>query len=61
MWEKNKGKPNVFKEFDGLWKGPYKIENKSPNNSFYLSMMERRTLPLPISGPLLKPYHGEET
>jgi hypothetical protein len=61
MWDKKKGKPNMRKEFDCLWQGPYKIEKKSENDSFYLSMPEGRRLPLPISGSLLKPYYAEGT
>jgi hypothetical protein len=61
MWDKRNGKPNMHKEFDCLWQGPYKIEKKSANDSFYLSTMEGRRMILPISGSLLKPCHGEET
>jgi hypothetical protein len=38
MWDTKKGKPNMHKEFDCLWQGPYKIEKKSGTDSFYFSM-----------------------
>jgi hypothetical protein len=61
MWDKRKGKPNMNKEFDDLWQGPYKVRKKYVNDSYYLSMLEGRRLPLPISVSLLKPHYGEET
>jgi hypothetical protein len=49
MWDKRKGQPNTCKEFDKFWLGPYKIEKKSINDSYYISTLEGRRLPLPIS------------
>jgi len=59
--DKRKGRPNVNKEFDDLWKGPYKVRKKYVNDSYYLYMLEGRRLPVPISVSLLKPYYGYET
>jgi hypothetical protein len=61
MWDKRKGKKNMCKEFNCLWYGPYKIENKSRVGSFYLSTLERRRVPLPVNVSLLKTYYVEGT
>jgi hypothetical protein len=61
MWDKRRGKPNMCKEFDSLWHGPYKIEKKYGINSFYLNTYEGTRLPLPINGSLLKHYYVEGT
>lgn len=61
MWDKRKGQPNTCKEFDKFWLDPYKIEKKSVNDSYYISTLEGRRLPLPTSRSNLKPHHGEET
>jgi hypothetical protein len=60
-WDTRKGQPDTRKEFGKFWLGPYKIEEKSVNDSYYLSTLQGRRCPLPISGSLLKPHHGEET
>jgi hypothetical protein len=39
MWDKRREKPGMHKKFDSLWLGPYKIEEISRPNSFYLSMI----------------------
>jgi hypothetical protein len=61
MWDKKKCKPSMNKEFDDSWQGLYKVEKKCINDSYYLSTLERRRLPLPISVSLLKPHYIEET
>jgi hypothetical protein len=59
-WDTKKGQPDTRKESERLWLGPYKIVKKSVNDSYYLSTLQMRRRPLPISGSLLKPHHGEE-
>jgi len=39
MWDKQKEKLVMYKKFDGLWLGPYKIERKDGVNSFYLASL----------------------
>jgi hypothetical protein len=41
MWDKRREKPGMHQKFDSLWLGPYKIEEKSGSDSFYLSTNER--------------------
>jgi hypothetical protein len=61
MWDKRKGEPNICKEFDCLWYGPYKIKKKSEPSFFYLSTPEGKRLPLPFNGSLFKPFYTEGT
>jgi hypothetical protein len=61
MWDKRKGQPNTCKESDKFWLGPYKIEKKSVDDSYYISTLEGRRLPLPIIRSLFKPHLREET
>jgi hypothetical protein len=56
MWDKRREKPGMHQKFDSLWLGPYKIEEISGPNSFYLSMTEGRRMPLLVNGSLLKHY-----
>jgi len=60
-WDTRKGDLDTCKEFGKFWLGPYKIEEKYASDSYYLSMLQGRRRPLPISGSLIKPHHGEET
>jgi hypothetical protein len=61
MWDTNMGEPNNIKGCTKFCLGPFKIRMKSVNDSYYLSTLEGRKRPLPVSGHLLKPHHGEET
>jgi hypothetical protein len=54
MWDKRREKPGMHHKFDSLWLGPYKIEEISGSDSFYLSTIEGRRMPLPVNGSLLK-------
>jgi hypothetical protein len=59
MWDKRREKDGMHHKFDNLWLGPYKIEEISGLDSFYLSMTEWRRVPLLVDGSLLKHYfHG---
>ena len=60
MWDTMKGEPTNVKGNAQFWLGPFKIRMKSVNNAFYLSMLEGRKHPLPVSGCLLKPHRGAE-
>jgi len=53
---KRRKKPEMHQKFNSLWLGPYKIEEVSRPDSFYLSTTEGRRMPLPINGSLLKHY-----
>jgi hypothetical protein len=61
MWDANRGKPTNIKEDNRFWLGPFKVGKKSVNDSYYLSTLEGRRRPLPISGRLLKPHQGGGT
>jgi hypothetical protein len=61
MWDTKKGEPNNVKGSAKFWLGPFRIRMKSVNDAYYLSMLEGRKRPLPVSGCLLKPHHGAET
>jgi hypothetical protein len=61
MWDTKKGEPNNVKGKVQFWLGPFRIRMKSVNNAYYLSMLEGRKCPLPVSGRLLKPHHGAKT
>jgi hypothetical protein len=61
MWDTKKGEPTNVKGSAQLWLGPFRIGRKSVNNAYYLSTLEGRRHPLPVSGHLLKPHQGEET
>jgi hypothetical protein len=39
LWDKIREKPGMHQKFDSVWLGPYKIEEVSRPNSFYLSMI----------------------
>jgi hypothetical protein len=56
MWDKRREKPGMHQKFDSLWLGPYKIEEISGPDSFYLSTTEGRRMPLSVNGSLLKHY-----
>jgi hypothetical protein len=61
MWDKKKCQPNTCKEFVKFWLGPYKIQKMSVNDSYYISTLDGRRFPLPISRSLLISHHVEET
>jgi hypothetical protein len=61
MWDKRREKPGMHQKFDSLWLGPYKIEEISGPDSFYLFMTEGRRMPLPVNGSLLKHYYQGDT
>jgi hypothetical protein len=61
MWDTKKSEPNNIKGSVKFWLGPFKIRMKLDNDTYYLSMLEGRKHPLPVSGCLLKPHHGAET
>jgi hypothetical protein len=49
-WDTKKGEPNNIKGCTKFWIGPFKIRMKSFNDAYYLSMLEGRKRPLPVSG-----------
>jgi hypothetical protein len=61
MWDTQKGEPTNVKGSTQSWLGPFKVEMESVDNSYYLSTLEGRRRPLPISGRLLKPHQGGGT
>ena len=61
MWDTQKGEPTNVKGSTQSWLGPFKVGMESINDSYYLSTLEGRRHPLPISGHLLKPHQGEGT
>jgi hypothetical protein len=61
MWDTKKGEPNNVKGNAQFWLEPFRIIMKSVNDAYYLSMLEGRKRPLPVSGCLLKPHHGAKT
>jgi hypothetical protein len=61
MWDTQKGEPTNVKGSTQSWLGPFKVGMESVNDSYYLSTLEGRRRPLPISGHLLKPHQGGGT
>jgi hypothetical protein len=61
MWDTQKGEPSNVKGSTQSWLGPFKVGMESVNDSYYLSTLEGRKRPLPISGHLLKPHQGGGT
>jgi hypothetical protein len=61
MWDTKKGEPTNTKGKTQFWLGPFRFGMKSVNDVYYLSTLEGRRCPLPISGHLLKTHHGEKT
>jgi hypothetical protein len=61
MWDTQKGEPTNVKGSTQSWLGPFKVGMESVDNSYYLSTLEGRRHPLPISGHLLKPHQGGGT
>jgi hypothetical protein len=61
MWDTQKGEPTNVKGSKQSWLGPFKVGMESVDNSYYLSTLEGRRRPLPISGRLLKPHQGGGT
>jgi hypothetical protein len=60
-WDTKMGEPNNIKGCTKFWLGPFRVRMKSVNDAYYLSTLEGRRHPLPVSGHLLKPHHGEKT
>jgi hypothetical protein len=56
MWDTQKGEPTNVKGSTQSWLGPFKVGRESVNDSYYLSTLEGRRRPLPISERLLKPH-----
>jgi hypothetical protein len=56
-----KGDPTNVKGSTQSWLGPFKVGMELVDNSYYLSTLEGRRRPLPISGRLLKPHQGGGT
>jgi hypothetical protein len=56
MWDTQKGEPTNVKGSTQSWLEPFKVGMESVNDSYYLSTLEGRRSPLPISGHLLKPH-----
>jgi hypothetical protein len=61
MWDTKMGEPTNVKGNTQFCLGPFRVEMKSINDAYYLSMLEGRRRPLPNSGRLLKPHHGANT
>ena len=61
MWDTQKGEPTNVKGSTQSWLGPFKVRMESVDNSYYLSTLEGRRCPLPISRNLLKPHQGGGT
>jgi hypothetical protein len=61
MWDTQKGEPTNAKGSKQSWLGPFEIRMESVDDSYYLSTLEGRRRPLPISGRLLKPHQGGGT
>jgi hypothetical protein len=60
-WDMKMGQPSTHKDSKKFWLGLFKVRGKSVDNSYYLSTMQGRMHPPPISGNILKPHCGEET
>jgi hypothetical protein len=61
MWDTKKGEPTNIKGKAQFWLGPFRVEMKLVNDAYYLSTLEGRRRPLPVSGHLLKSHHGAKT
>jgi hypothetical protein len=61
MWDTQKGEPTNVKGSTQSWLGPFKLGMESIHDSYYLSTLEGRRHPLPISRHLLKPHQGGGT
>jgi hypothetical protein len=61
MWDANKGRPTNITEDNHFEFGPSRVRKKPVNDSYYLSTLEARRCPLPISGRLLEPHPGGGT
>jgi hypothetical protein len=61
MWDANKGRPTNITEDNHFGFGPSRVRKKPVNDSYYLSTLEARRCPLPISGRLLEPHPGGGT
>jgi hypothetical protein len=61
MWDTQKGEPTNVKGSTQSWLEPFKVGMESFDNSYYLSTLEGRRRPLPISGHLHKPHQGGGT
>jgi hypothetical protein len=61
MWDTQKGEPTNFKGNTQSWLRPFKVGRELVDDSYYLSTLEGRRHPLPISGNLLKPHQGGGT
>ena len=61
MWDTQKGEPTNVKGSTQSWLGPFKFGRESVDDSYYLSTLEVRRLPLPINMHLLKPHQGGGT
>jgi hypothetical protein len=61
MWDTQKGELTNVKGSTQSWLGPFKVGRESVDDSYYLSTLEGRRCPLPISGHLLKPHQGGGT
>jgi hypothetical protein len=61
MWDTQKGEPTNVKGSTQSWLRPFKLGMESVNDSYYLSTLEGRRRPLPISRLLLKPHQGGGT
>jgi hypothetical protein len=58
MWDAKKGEPTNIKGSTQFWLGPFKVGRKLFDDSYYLSTLEGRRCPLPVSGHLLKPHQA---
>jgi hypothetical protein len=56
MWDKKKGKPKYDQKDRNSWLGPYIITKKSEKEKYYLKSLDRRKMPLPVDGSLLRLY-----
>jgi hypothetical protein len=61
MWDIQKGELTNVKGSTESWLRPFKVRMESVDNSYYLSTLEGRFHPLPISGCLLNPHQGGGT
>ena len=56
MWDKIKGKPRYEYKYNNSWLGPYIIKMNSDKEKYYLTTLDKRKMPLPIDGSLLRPH-----
>jgi hypothetical protein len=61
MWDTQNGEPTNVQGSKQTWLGPFKVRKESVDDSYYLSTLEGRRRPLPISGRLLKPHQAGGT